>query len=79
MLPAPNAELEEAPVVKLLHELGHAFATKKWGGAVHGMGLMFPVGSYCGEFMVSFTACREMLPDPEFMEQCIRDSYAEMR
>lgn len=31
------------PVVKLLHELGHAFATKKWGGAVHGMGLMFLV------------------------------------
>ena len=40
---------------------------------------MFPVGSYCGEFMVSFTACREMLPDPEFMEQCIRDTYAQMR
>jgi len=31
------------PVVKLLHELGHGFATKKWGGAVHGMGLMFLV------------------------------------
>jgi putative peptide zinc metalloprotease protein len=31
------------PIVKLLHELGHAFATKKWGGAVHEMGLMFLV------------------------------------
>ena len=31
------------PVVKLLHEFGHAFATKKWGGAVHEMGLMFLV------------------------------------
>jgi putative peptide zinc metalloprotease protein len=31
------------PVVKLLHELGHAFATKRWGGAVHSMGLMFLV------------------------------------
>lgn len=31
------------PVVKLLHELGHAFATKVWGGAVHEMGLMFLV------------------------------------
>jgi hypothetical protein len=29
--------------------------------------------------MVSFTACREMLPDPQFMEQCIRDTYADMR
>jgi putative peptide zinc metalloprotease protein len=31
------------PVVKTLHELGHAFATKHWGGAVHEMGLMFLV------------------------------------
>lgn len=31
------------PAVKLLHELGHAFATKVWGGVVHEMGLMFLV------------------------------------
>lgn len=31
------------PLVKLLHELGHAFATRVWGGAVHEMGLMFLV------------------------------------
>lgn len=31
------------PVVKLLHELGHGFATRVWGGAVHEMGLMFLV------------------------------------
>jgi putative peptide zinc metalloprotease protein len=31
------------PAVKLLHELGHGFATKVWGGAVHEMGLMFLV------------------------------------
>lgn len=29
------------PVVKAIHELGHGFATKVWGGAVHEMGLMF--------------------------------------
>ncbi|MBT8347504.1 MAG: PqqD family peptide modification chaperone [Desulfofustis sp.] len=28
------------PVVKLLHELAHAFATKIWGGEVHEMGIM---------------------------------------
>ena len=32
------------PVVKLLHELGHAFAVKRWGGEVHEMGVMFLVG-----------------------------------
>lgn len=28
------------PVIKLLHELGHAFATRIWGGEVHEMGIM---------------------------------------
>lgn len=31
------------PVVKVLHELGHGFACKAWGGAVHEMGVMFLV------------------------------------
>ena len=29
------------PVVKLIHELGHAYAVKRWGGEVHEMGVMF--------------------------------------
>lgn len=31
------------PVVKSLHELGHAYATKKWGGEVHDIGIMLLV------------------------------------
>jgi putative peptide zinc metalloprotease protein len=31
------------PVVKALHELGHAFAVKAWGGEVHEMGIMLLV------------------------------------
>jgi putative peptide zinc metalloprotease protein len=31
------------PVVKALHELGHAYATKKWGGEVHEIGVMLLV------------------------------------
>ena len=31
------------PVIKALHELGHAYATKAGGGEVHDMGLMFLV------------------------------------
>ncbi|NOY73056.1 MAG: hypothetical protein GXP14_11925 [Gammaproteobacteria bacterium] len=31
------------PVVKILHELGHAFAVKKWGGEVHELGVLFLV------------------------------------
>ena len=31
------------PVVKTLHELGHAFAVKRWGGEVHEVGILFLV------------------------------------
>ena len=31
------------PIVKVLHELGHGFATKVWGGEVHEMGIMLLV------------------------------------
>jgi len=31
------------PIVKALHELGHGFAIKRWGGEVHEMGIMFLV------------------------------------
>jgi len=31
------------PVIKLLHELGHGYAAKRWGGEVHEMGIMFLV------------------------------------
>jgi len=31
------------PVVKLIHEFGHAFAVKVWGGEVHQMGVMLLV------------------------------------
>jgi putative peptide zinc metalloprotease protein len=31
------------PIVKLLHEFGHAFATRLWGGEVHELGIMFLV------------------------------------
>lgn len=31
------------PMIKAVHELGHAYATKIWGGEVHEIGLMFLV------------------------------------
>jgi len=31
------------PLIKLFHELGHAYAVKRWGGEVHDLGLMFLV------------------------------------
>jgi len=31
------------PVIKILHEFGHAYSVKHWGGEVHEMGVMFLV------------------------------------
>jgi len=43
-----------------------------------GMGLIHPVLSYCGDMTISFTSCREMLPDPAFYADCLRDSFTEL-
>ena len=40
-----------------------------------GMGLAHTVQSYHKEATITFTADREMMPDPEFYAQCIRDSF----
>jgi hypothetical protein len=42
------------------------------------MGLVFAVTSYDGMVFISPTSCREMVPDPEFFAQCIRDSFQEL-
>ena len=43
-----------------------------------GLGLGHVVQSYCDEATISFTACRELLPDPEFYIECIEDSFNEL-
>ena len=42
-----------------------------------GLGIGHVVQSYQHESMISFTACREMLPDPEVYAGYLEDSYAE--
>lgn len=48
------------------------------GPITQGMGLIFPVLSYCGRITISFTSCREILPDPDFFESCIRESFNQL-
>ncbi len=49
------------------------------GPLFDGMGLIFPVLSYCGRITISVTSCREMLPDPEFFAQCIQTSFDDLK
>ncbi len=43
------------------------------------MGLFHPVTSYDGMIAISFQSCREMMPDPDFYEDCLRESFAELQ
>ena len=42
------------------------------------MGTIFAVTSYNGELFICPTACRDIVPDPEFLGECIERSYQEM-
>ncbi|MBQ95242.1 MAG: wax ester/triacylglycerol synthase family O-acyltransferase, partial [Actinobacteria bacterium] len=44
-----------------------------------GLGLGHVVQSYTREATIAFTADREMMDDPEFYAQCIRESFGELR
>lgn len=46
---------------------------------VDGMGLAFGVASYNGSLAIFPTACRDIVPDPEFLADCLDKSYEEIR
>lgn len=48
------------------------------GPPIDGMGLFHGLGSYCGRFNISISACREMMPDPSFYAQCLTESFNEL-
>lgn len=48
------------------------------GPAVDGMGLFQAIGSYNGKFTISVSCCRQMMPDPQFYAQCLRDSFTQL-
>jgi hypothetical protein len=48
------------------------------GPCMDNLGIFHPVTSYDGMISVSFQACREMLPDPQFYEECLRESFEEL-
>jgi WS/DGAT/MGAT family acyltransferase len=48
------------------------------GPITDGMGIIHPVFSYNGTITVSFTSCREMLPDPAVYAECLQASFDEL-
>ncbi|MEM6266337.1 MAG: WS/DGAT domain-containing protein, partial [Pseudomonadota bacterium] len=43
-----------------------------------GLGLAHIVESYCDELVISFSACRDIMPDPEVYAQCLQESFDEL-
>jgi WS/DGAT/MGAT family acyltransferase len=46
--------------------------------AMHGLGLNVTGFSYHGRMWVCVVACREMMPDPGFFADCLREAFAEL-
>ena len=42
-------------------------------------GLSFVIGSYCDTLSISFTSAREIVKDPDFLEECIYDAFNRVR
>ena len=43
-----------------------------------GLGLAHVVQSYVDEAYISFTACRDTMPDPEFYSRCLQESFEDL-
>lgn len=49
------------------------------GPVLDSVGLFQAISTYCGEFAITFTACRDMLPDPAFYRECLQASFDELK
>jgi len=62
-----------------LYSTGARMVTGFGAGPVQdGLGLFHAIGSYCGNFMISATACRNMMPDPGFYRECLQASFDDL-
>jgi WS/DGAT/MGAT family acyltransferase len=49
------------------------------GPVLDGLGIVFPCISYNGRIEITLIACRDILPDPEFMAECLQESFDELK
>ena len=80
MSPAYNCVITNVPgpPVPIFSTGARMVATYGTGPVVDGLGLFHAVGSYCGQFMISATCCRAMMPDPSFYRDCMQGSFEEL-
>lgn len=80
MKPMYNCVITNVPGPQVpLYNTGAKMLANFGAGPVQdGLGLFHVISSYCGVFTISVTSCREMIPDPDFYRQCLRDSFSEL-
>jgi len=49
------------------------------GPLVDGLSLIWNPTSYCGKMFISLTSSPNVVPDPDFLAQCLKDSYEELQ
>ena len=80
MNPSFNCVITNVPGPPIpLYNTGAKMVSNYGTGPVQdGLGLFHVIGSYCGQFTISATSCRVMMPDPDFYRQCLQDSFDEL-
>ncbi|MBK6741391.1 MAG: DUF1298 domain-containing protein [Haliea sp.] len=66
------------PPIPLYNTGAKMVANYGTGPVQDGLGLFHVISSYCGQFVISATSCRVMMPDPAFYRQCLRESFEEL-
>ncbi|GAB5450849.1 MAG: wax ester/triacylglycerol synthase family O-acyltransferase [Halioglobus sp.] len=67
------------PPIPLYNTGAKMVANYGTGPVQDSLGLFHVISSYCGQFVISATSCRVMMPDPEFYRQCLQESFEELR
>lgn len=80
MKPTFNCVITNVPGPQIpLYTTGAKMVANFGTGPVQdGLALFHVISSYCGQFSISATACREIMPDPAFYKTCIEESFAEL-
>ena len=66
------------PPIPLYNTGAKMIANYGTGPVQDGLGLFHVISSYCGQFVISATSCRVIMPDPAFYRQCLLESFEEL-
>jgi hypothetical protein len=66
------------PPIPLYNTGAKMVANYGTGPVQDGLGLFHVISSYCGQFVISATSCRVIMPDPAFYRQCLLESFEEL-